>query len=108
MIFLIIENKSSKANDCLTKDLINSPRYELRKSPANTPTKDMLNRFKQAQINAATGGGSTSIPRSPLALSNLDKNSASVLVKKRKNVPKSTVATQTDESYLATHTWPFI
>jgi hypothetical protein len=55
-----------------------------------------INKIKQHQ-------STMNAPRSPLALSNLDKKSGVVLVKKRKNVPKSTIATQTEESYLMEH-----
>ncbi len=64
------------------------------KSP--TQMDPQINRIKQQQ-------STTNAPRSPLALSNLDKKSGVVLVKKRKNVPKSTIATQTEESYLKAH-----
>jgi len=37
-------------------------------------------------------------PRSPLALQNVGTENKEMLVKKRRNVPKSTVATQTDVS----------
>lgn len=37
-------------------------------------------------------------PRSPLALQNVGTENKGMLVKKRRNVPKTTVATQTDVS----------
>ncbi len=64
------------------------------KSPVQVDPQ--INKIKQHQ-------STMNAPRSPLALSNMDKKSGVVLVKKRKNVPKSTIATQTDDSYLMSH-----
>lgn len=98
----IQQASGSRPTDCLSKDLINTPtRYETRsptprtKSPL-THQMDCIGKFKQANHIVAT-------PKSPLALANLDRKNTCVLVKKRKNVPKTTIATQTDESYLLTH-----
>jgi hypothetical protein len=49
-----------------------------------------LNKFKTNHLAADA-------PRSPLALT---PNSDFILVKKRKNVQKVTIATQTDQSYI--------
>jgi hypothetical protein len=38
---------------------------------------------------------------SPLALNNIDKESKTILVKRRRNVQKSTISTQTESSYLS-------
>ena len=38
---------------------------------------------------------------SPLALNNIEKESKTILVKRRRNVQKSTISTQTESSYLS-------
>lgn len=61
-------------------------------SAMNKAQLEVINRIKLNQDRA----------KSPLALVNTTEaqSEAAILVRKRKNVPKSTVATQTDKSYL--------
>ena len=65
----------------------------------NAAQLDIINKLKSGSsvFNHSPGG----VKSSPLALGNLEKKGSVVLVKKRKNVPKATVSTQTDKSYIA-------
>ena len=61
----------------------------------NAAQLDVINRIKTGSALSSPG------VKSPLALGNLEKKSSVMLVKKRKNVPRATVHTQTDKSYIA-------
>ena len=65
----------------------------------NAAQLEIINKLKSDRpvIKHSPGG----IKSSPRALGNLEKEGSVVLVKKRKNVPKTTVSTQTDKSYIA-------
>jgi len=62
---------------------------------ANATPNKLLNKLKTSNMSASAQTGASS---SPLALKNI--SAGSILVKKRKNVQKTTVSTQTEDSYL--------
>ncbi len=90
-----------------------TPKYSFRATPKRqvndeaTPQKgtDEKNYINQDILNKfnAQNGISSKPPRSPLAVTsaNLENKNGPVLIKRKKNVPKSTVSTQTENSYLS-------
>ena len=69
-------------------------------TPGGSAQQDLISKFNIAN------GISAKPPRSPLTLAstNLDNRvdtNAPVMVKRKRNVPKATVSTQTENSYLA-------
>jgi hypothetical protein len=64
----------------------------------NKAQSDVLSKLKAKELS-----WSSPAPKSPLALPNLDKETDAILIKKRKNVIKYSVSTQTDASYLQTN-----
>ncbi len=62
---------------------------------ANATPNKLVNKLKASNMGASAQSGASS---SPLALKNI--SAGSMLVKKRKNVQKTTVSTQTEDSYL--------
>lgn len=69
----------------------------------NAAQLDIINKLKTGSsvFSQNHNQSPAGVKSSPLALGNLEKKGSVVLVKKRKNVPKTTVHTQTDKSYIA-------
>lgn len=90
MIFFIETGYRSTFSNTPKPESSGTPKVKAEK--INAAQLEMINKLK-----------TNPMPSSPLAFANAGKENGTILIKKRKNVPKCTVATQTIESYIQKH-----